>query len=541
MKYILSVAGLLISISIWAQIPYLGNNDLWGVKDENGTVIVPCRYSRVSKSGYKEGLLGVISKNKWGFIDSKGNVVIPFRYFAISSAGFSEGLLACAKSNKWGYIDKSGQTVISSQFDYAMPFGEGVALVVKGKDIYFIDKAGIQVKELDVQNLADGHMFHNGQCIVGVSVGASVKYGVIDREGRWVIPAVYDEFCVEVSEPAFDANGIARVVVDGKTKYLHHNGTEFDTMSLALENIPEAMQETAIADNTHTVKDKRTPFKESTAPVKQEYKTRIPDPAPANTQKQKQDVLPQYRDDNENTFAVIIANEHYRRESTVEFALNDGRNFKEYCRLYLGIPQTNIHYIEDATLNDIRAEVNWLTRVAAAYKGKAKLIFYYAGHGIPDESSRTSYLLPADGFGSDVTTGYELQHLYDQLSSAPAEYAVAFLDACFSGGQRDGKMMESARGIAIKAKPGTPKGKLVVFSAAQEDETAYPYRDKGHGLFTYYLLQKIKEENGDVEFGELADYIIENVSMKSIVMNSKSQTPSVVSSPEFDRWSAVEL
>ena len=50
-------------------------------------------------------------------------------------------------------------------------------------------------------------------------------------------------------------------------------------------------------------------------------------------------------------------------------------------------------------------------------------------------------------------------------------------------------MMASARGVAIKVKQQTPKNKMVVFSAAQENETAYPFKTKQHGLFTYFLLK----------------------------------------------------
>ena len=54
-------------------------------------------------------------------------------------------------------------------------------------------------------------------------------------------------------------------------------------------------------------------------------------------------------------------------------------------------------------------------------------------------------------------------------------------------------MLASARGVAIKAKQNHPQGNMVVLSAAQGDETAHPYTEKGHGLFTYYLLKKLKE------------------------------------------------
>lgn len=252
--------------------------------------------------------------------------------------------------------------------------------------------------------------------------------------------------------------------------------------------------------------------------------------------------IPVAKKTNDNLFAVIISNENYRRESKVQFANNDGEAFKNYCIKTLGCPEKNVHHTADATFNDLKAEINWMTTVANAYGGKARLIFYYAGHGIPDEATKSAYLLPVDGFGSDVSTGYSLDNLYATLGSLPAEQVTVFLDACFSGSQRDGKnMASSARGVAIKAKNSTPKGNMVVMSAATGNETAYPYTEKGHGLFTYFLLKKLKDTKGDVSYGELIDYVHDEVSKKSIVENNKSQTPTSTASPsltgDWRKWS----
>ncbi len=244
---------------------------------------------------------------------------------------------------------------------------------------------------------------------------------------------------------------------------------------------------------------------------------------------------------NDKTFAVIIANENYRRESQVIFAKSDGAVFKEYCIKTLGLPEKNIHYVVDGTLNDIRSEIKWLSSVANAYHNDATIIFYYAGHGIPDESSKTSYLLPIDGYGSDVSTGYKLDGLYQELGLLPVKNITIFLDACFSGAQRSGEMLASARGVTIKTQQGKPTGNMVVFSAAQEDETAYPYREKGHGLFTYFLLKKLQETKGNVTLGELGNYITTNVKQKSIVENRKSQTPTVIPSASLMDWQSLKL
>lgn len=230
-----------------------------------------------------------------------------------------------------------------------------------------------------------------------------------------------------------------------------------------------------------------------------------------------------------HTFAVVISNEKYQMEKPVQYAENDGNTFAEYCKKTLGLPEKNVHFIINATLNNIKHEIKWLEDVIAVYHGDAKVIFYYAGHGIPDEQNKSAYLLPIDGYGSDVTTGYALEDLYKALGSLPSKSVTVFLDACFSGAKRDGDMLASARGVAIKVKQATPVGNIVVFSAAQGDETAYPYKEEEHGLFTYYLLKKLQETKGNVTLGELSDYIKTQVERQSIVINGKLQSPSFVS------------
>ena len=247
--------------------------------------------------------------------------------------------------------------------------------------------------------------------------------------------------------------------------------------------------------------------------------------------------IPETGQEHKNTFALIIANEHYQDVAQVPNALHDGQIFAEYCEKTLGIPEDNIKYIEDATLNVIRRQLNWLTQVMEAHEGDAHVIVYYAGHGIPDESSKSAYLLPVDGYGTDVSTGYSLDKLCTELGSKPAKSVIILLDACFSGANRDGKMLASARGVAIKAKQESPQGNIVVFSAAQGDQTAYPYKEKGHGLFTYYILKKLKETRGKISLGELTEYVTTEVKKRSIIVNSKLQTPTASSSAKnWKNW-----
>ena len=242
------------------------------------------------------------------------------------------------------------------------------------------------------------------------------------------------------------------------------------------------------------------------------------------------------------TFAVIIANENYQKEEKVKCALNDGKVFKEYCEKTLGVPAKNIHYAPDATFGNMKSEIKWISEVTKTYKGQAKVVFYYAGHGMPNEKDTSAYILPVDGFSSDFETAIKLQYLYDRLAEYPAQDITVFLDACFSGSNRDGGMMEESRRVKRAAKSEKLNGKLVVFSAAPEDETAWPYNEKQHGLFTYFLLKKIQETKGNVSYEDLSNYITENVSQQSVVVNQKSQTPQVNKSLEMQNlWKTLKL
>lgn len=238
----------------------------------------------------------------------------------------------------------------------------------------------------------------------------------------------------------------------------------------------------------------------------------------------------------DKTFVVIISNENYKYEQPVPYALNDGNIFRQYCEKTLGIPADNIKYQPDASLNDMQTQLWLLEKKMKAFEGEARAIIYYSGHGMPADDGKSAYLLPVDGNSSIPKSGLDIAEMYHQLGQMPSRQTIVLLDACFSGARRDGQMLASSRGVAIKRKQESVEGNLVVFSAAQGNETAYPYKEKKHGLFTYYILESLQEHGGCVSLGELSDYVTKQVSRTSITKNEKSQTPSIIVSSTNKDW-----
>lgn len=242
--------------------------------------------------------------------------------------------------------------------------------------------------------------------------------------------------------------------------------------------------------------------------------------------------IPQTDKKNPHRYALIIGNQDYHSyqrdlnsEQDVPFAIQDATMFKEYCEKTLGVEPMNISFLNNATGAKMDQEIDFITRLASR-DPQAELIFYYAGHGFPDENTKDPYLIPVDVSASSISSAIPLYGLYQRLSTTNAQRITVFLDACFSGGGRDMGLMAS-RGIKVTPKKDELTGNLVVFSATSADQTALPYNDKKHGMFTYFLLKKLQESKGACTYDELFNYLNLNVGESSLRINRKDQTPEV--------------
>lgn len=270
--------------------------------------------------------------------------------------------------------------------------------------------------------------------------------------------------------------------------------------------------------------------------------------AKVNYDEQTSDVdasIPTSTRSHNETYALIIGNQNYRFATNVPYAIHDSRVFSEYCNKALGIPTSNIHQIEDATKMMIwEEEMQWLSSIPEAED--KNLIVYYAGHGVPDtKNSNKAYLLPTDVRGAKPQFGIPLDDFYAKLGSFNFAQCSVFLDACFSGSNRmNNGVVEGLRDVEIVAEEGElTTGNVVVFSAAQGNETAQGYDKEGHGLFTYYLLKSIQDSNGSPTLGTMSDYIEKNVSTTALTLKlRKPQTPTIKASGKLaDNWRRVGI
>ena len=231
--------------------------------------------------------------------------------------------------------------------------------------------------------------------------------------------------------------------------------------------------------------------------------------------------------------AVVFGIESYKNVPGVSFAKRDAEWMKKYFENILGIPQNRIYHKMDsdvgqAEFSKVFSEDGWLDK--RVKEGETNLYVYYAGHGAPDMKKNKAYLIPYDGDPNYASqTGYEMDALYEQLGNLGAASVTVFLDACFSGANRDNEMLlADARPVFMEVDESATRN-VTVFSAAGGKEISSAWPEKKHGLFSYFLMKGMRgdaDANGDsqITVGELGDYIKENVSDMAGMLD-REQTP----------------
>ena len=244
--------------------------------------------------------------------------------------------------------------------------------------------------------------------------------------------------------------------------------------------------------------------------------------------------IPESLTENPNALAIIFGIERYRDVSPVTFASRDAAFIRKYFRTTLSIQESRIYF---ATNNDVtQGEFNkifspggWLDK--RVNPNESDIYVYYAGHGAPAVKEGEAYLIPYDGDPNyPQQTGYSLAKLYQNLGALQANSVTIFLDACFSGANRENKMLlADARPVFIEVEDPAKVEGVTVFSAASGKQISSGYPDKKHGLFTYFLLKGLQgaadtDTDKQLTLQELGDFVRLHVSETAGFLD-REQTP----------------
>lgn len=240
---------------------------------------------------------------------------------------------------------------------------------------------------------------------------------------------------------------------------------------------------------------------------------------------------------NPDAIAVVLGIESYKRVSPVNYARRDAAVFKDYAVKVLGVTDDRnhiFHAIDDVTLGELRKVFSpggWLSR---RVKPGSDVYIYYAGHGAPDLATKGAFLIPEDGDPNyPKETGFALSELNAFVNGLGGRSVTVFLDACFSGADRESKMLlAGARPLMLKTSTQITAGpNVAVLTASSGEQISSSLPEKRHGLFTYHLLKGLRGEadankDGVLGLGELHRYVKERVSNGAAAMD-REQSPTL--------------
>ena len=241
---------------------------------------------------------------------------------------------------------------------------------------------------------------------------------------------------------------------------------------------------------------------------------------------------------NKNAYAIIIGIEQYRQNlPKAAFATQDAKLVADYLTKAMGYPEENVITL----LNDHATNVDltkyfekWLPNNVE--KGSTVFV-YFSGHGAPDLKSGNAYLVPYDGDPSFIDqTGYSLKRMYDALGKLQAKEIIVALDSCFSGAGGRSVIAKGARPLVMNLQSNMALSKnITVLSASSGEQISSTYDEKGHGLFTYFMLKGIKDEDvvrqdGSIRMDDLFGYIKPQVERIARKQYNNEQSPQLIGS-----------
>jgi hypothetical protein len=248
------------------------------------------------------------------------------------------------------------------------------------------------------------------------------------------------------------------------------------------------------------------------------------------------DELPQVKTKpNKNAYAVVIGIEEYRQKlPRADFATADAKIISEYLTKTMGYPEENvITLLNDRALKSDMEKYfdRWLSNNV---EENGRVFIYYSGHGAPNTQTGDAYLVPYDGDPTFITeTGYPIARLYESLGKLKAREITVVLDSCFSGAGGRSVLAKGAKPLVITINTPNIKKNIAVMTASSGDQISSAYEEQGHGLFTYFLLKGIKNEDvvrpdGSIKMDDLFSYIKPQVERIARKQFNNEQTPQLI-------------
>lgn len=229
-------------------------NDYYGYIDTTGKLIISFKFQEAN--AFNDGAAWVKQSGKWFYINKKGEKskspklqklyekeMARMKALAeqmaqenlwkeqqeklrIESLLATEGLVKFLKDSKYGFKDAKGNEVIKAIFDDAKDFVNGKAAVMINGKWGFLDKTGKLIVAHNYEEVDD--FYYSNYSVVKVrnpesfnDEGTPLKKGIVDENGKEIVPPKYDLVFYNGENASTVANGAVEVEDEEGKKHAH--------------------------------------------------------------------------------------------------------------------------------------------------------------------------------------------------------------------------------------------------------------------------------------------------------------------------------
>ena len=242
-------------------------------------------------------------------------------------------------------------------------------------------------------------------------------------------------------------------------------------------------------------------------------------------------------------WALLVGINNYPNDiSPLRYCVADVVAFRDALVNVAGFKRDKIFLMTDEMEGQMEpTNINVIMRLgilAKQIQPEDTFVFYFSGHGIVNDGS--SFLLAANS--NTVTqdtlemSAVPLDRVSKILSSVKDQQLLTVIDACRNhpetgrSGEDNVLTDDFSKGFKIRrsSSGGQPSVSATLY-ACNVGERAYEWEEKGHGVFSYYLLEGLNGEavnsQGEVTVTGLAEYTQSNVVKWAEEYRGKKQTP----------------
>lgn len=490
---------------------------------KNITILILCIINAFALYASEDTMITKTLKNKYDHVYFfKKDRYHHFSYYSIERNG------------KKGVCDSLGVEIIAPIYeDLVSSIFDKYIVENMGKQIIFSQKGEIlfsESNEIEIARyykdylicIANGKFKYDSDGIIE-KVKQNGKWGVFSLISKsFVVPCEY-EFIGKYGEGLFAfCNG-------GKLKNLDSDpsGGKWGYMDVEGKVIIDAQYDSAER------------FSDGTAQIRNgKNVSLIPNPLTSDGKKVTQSIhrnIPKANFTNDNLFVFIIGNETYASNIMSESSANDAELFHRYSENSLGCPESNIHYLIDASYANIRRKLSYMREIAEVYDGEAKFIIYYSGLGIQDlEGER--YLLPIDAdFNNLKTTAIPIGDIIDIFNQIKSKYSLAIIDASFNGSDKNNKPFLNDRGVSLKLKKTTKdlRNNSMVWISAGNNGIAFNSDNENISLFSNILMQEMNGKMNKEEIMPFVEKVNKRTKEMSLKKGKEIQSPILYQSTDY--------